>query len=359
MTESERRKVGKTVLKIVSLRNGQVVGNGSGVVVGDGPKTILLTNDHVAKGNPSNLRVIGPDGKQYKVERAATNSSHDIAVLTVPGGIPKVVPAVVERKMPPPGTIVKAYGYPTHPDDPKQSVLQRVYTRVEYAKGHNGVNTIEGSGGRYDLLTTSNRPGMKNIERGMSGGGVLEWIGGNPVLYALNSITADNVYSGRRSTYTSNTRVRIPDGAYNAFVPVWESIINGRILGKAFKEQGLIEHVNFRLDPVRRRSSVVPEDSTLLASQPLPDSAPNANRANRPLQDNLVGSRDGQSASGFMNSVSTKSVTYGDSDGANKDLRQAMTLTSAMTASIPPNVTSSRTPTMHLADNNFLTAFTG
>jgi hypothetical protein len=140
---------------------------------------------------------------------------------------------------------------------------------------------------------------------------------------------------------------------------VWESIINGRILGKAFKEQGLIEHVNFRLDPVRRRSSVVPEDSTLLASQPLPDSAPNANRANRPLQDNLVGSRDGQSASGFMNSVSTKSVTYGDSDGANKDLRQAMTLTSAMTASIPPNVTSSRTPTMHLADNNFLTAFTG
>ncbi|MFN9322208.1 MAG: hypothetical protein ACK59C_00285 [Holosporales bacterium] len=153
-------------------------------------------------------------------------------------------------------------------------------------------------------------------------------------------------------------RVRIPDGAYNAFVPVWESIVSGRILGKALKEKGLIEQINFGV-PSLRRSSVVPEDSTLLASQPLPDSAPNANRANQPLQDNLVGSRDGQSASGFMNSVSTKSVTYGDSDGANRGLRQAMTLTSAMTASIPPNVTSSLTPTMHLADNNFLTAFTG
>ncbi|MFN7755145.1 MAG: serine protease [Holosporales bacterium] len=349
MTESERRKVGKTVLKIVILRNDQVVGNGSGVVVGDGRKTILLTNDHVAKGNPSNLRVIGPDGKQYKVERAATNSSHDIAVLTVPGGIPNVVPAAVERRMPPPGTIVKAYGYPTHPDDPKQSVLQGVSTRVEYAQGHNGVNNIWGSGGRYDLLTTSDEPDMENIKPGMSGGGVLEWIGGKPVLFALNSIHAYNSYgspptytrTGNNDTIGQKGRVRIPDGAYNAFVPVWESIINGRILGKAFKEQGLIEHVNFRLDPVRRRSSVVPEDSTLLASQPLPDSAPNANRANQPLQDNLVGSRgDGD-------------------DGANKDLRQAMTLTSAMTASIPPNVTSSLTPTMHLADNNFLTAFTG
>jgi hypothetical protein len=119
---------------------------------------------------------------------------------------------------------------------------------------------------------------------------------------------------------------------------VWESIVSGRILGKALKEKGLIEHINFQRYPVRRRSSVVPEDSTLLASQPLPDTAPNANRANQPLQDNLVGSRG---------------------DEANKDLRQAMTLTSAMTASIPPNVTSSLTPTMHLADNNFLTAFTG
>jgi hypothetical protein len=191
---------------------------------------------------------------------------------------------------------------------------------------------------------------MKNLKSGMSGGGVLEWIGGKPVLFALNSITADYSY-GSRSTYTrrgnndtigQKGRVRIPDGAYNAFVPVWESILDERILGKALREKGLIEHVNFRLDPVRRRrSSVVPEDSTLLASQPLPDSAPNANRANQPLQDNLVGSRgDGD-------------------DGANKDLRQAMTLTSAMTASIPPNVTSSLTPTMHLADNNFLTAFTG
>jgi hypothetical protein len=168
-------------------------------------------------------------------------------------------------------------------------------------------------------------------------------------LYALNSITADNVYSGPRSTYTrtgnndtigQKGRVRIPDGAYNAFVPVWESIVSGRILGKALKEKGLIEQINFGV-PSLRRSSVVPENSTLLASQPLPDSAPNANRANQPLQDNLVGSRgDGD-------------------DGANKDLRQAMTLTSAMTASIPPNVTSSLTPTMHLADNNFLTAFTG
>jgi hypothetical protein len=60
-------EVGKTVLKIDILRNNQVVGNGSGVVVGVGRKTIVLTNDHVAKGNPSNLRVIGPDGKQYKV----------------------------------------------------------------------------------------------------------------------------------------------------------------------------------------------------------------------------------------------------------------------------------------------------
>jgi hypothetical protein len=64
---AQMTEVGKTVLKIDILRNNQVVGNGSGVVVGVGRKTIVLTNDHVAKGNPSNLRVIGPDGKQYKV----------------------------------------------------------------------------------------------------------------------------------------------------------------------------------------------------------------------------------------------------------------------------------------------------
>ena len=73
--------VAKTAPSVVAVEQGR--GQGTGVVIaGDG---YVLTNSHVARGDPRTLRVRLPSGEDFAAELIGDDPESDLAVLRVDG----------------------------------------------------------------------------------------------------------------------------------------------------------------------------------------------------------------------------------------------------------------------------------
>lgn len=353
--KNEIDRVKKTVLPIVGYRNGTRYSRGSAVVIAP---DIIITNNHVIgkSDDVEGAKVIGPDGKEYPLqELIATSSAYDTSVIKVKvpggGGIPGVVPAVIEREVPRPGAEITAYGYPGLTVGSSREGDVGPLSKVTDTVAQSGRITASDTRS-YSMLTKVENK-SEAIERGMSGGGVIEWRDGKPILLALNSQAADalygnpTVYSGRERDGFWPFEGRIRDvfkGPHAAFVSPWEAIMNGKGMGRKLRDAGVIPKLNFRVPSDERRSSL--SEASSLAGTPSPEnrtiassSSPSGKSSNSAItpttQDNL---------SGVPNLPSTQ---------------QAATLTSAMVGLPARGASSMTASSMEPSNSNLLTASTG
>ncbi|MFN7901729.1 MAG: serine protease [Holosporales bacterium] len=358
--KNEIDRVKKTVLPIVGYRNGTRYSLGSAVVIAP---DIIITNNHVIgkHGDVKGAKVIGPDGKEYPLqELIATSSAYDTSVLKVKvpggGGIPGVVPAVIEREVPRPGAEITAYGYPGLTVGSSREGDVGPLSKVTDTVDHSGGN-ITGNRRVYHILTNPENQ-KKQIVPGMSGGGVLEWRGGKPILLALNSQHAYSVF-GEPTVYSGPQRRGLPflggseikpftQGPYAAFVSPWEAIMNGKSgMGRKLRDAGIMPQLNFRVPSDGRRSSLSEESS--LAGTPSPE-----NRT-------IASSSSPSTPSGKSSNSAITPTTQDNLSGVPNlpSTQQAATLTSAMVGLPASGASSMTASSMEPSNGNLLTASTG
>lgn len=364
--KNEIDRVKKTVLPIVHYRklpNGKTVRQSVGSAVAIAPD-IIATNNHVIgkSDDVEGAKVIGPDGKEYPLqELIATSSAYDTSVIKVKvpggGGIPGVVPAVIAREVPRPGAEITAYGYPGLNMGSSREGDVGPLSKVTDTVDHSGGN-ITGNGRVYHILTNPENQ-KKQIVDGMSGGGVIAWRGGKPILLALNSQRAYSVF-GEPTVYSGPQRRGFPflggseikpftQGPYAAYVSPWEAIMNGKTsdIGRKLRDTGVIQKLNFRVPSDGRRSSL-PEASSL-AGTPSPE-----NRT-------IASSSSPSTPSGKSSNSAITPTTQDNLSGVPNlpSTQQAATLTSAMVGLPASGASSMTASSMEPSNSNLLTASTG